>query len=219
MKEVETQIRFSVTAELLERMANCPSIENYFVSGVAQDPAPPPHAPGKPPASPDGGQCAAAGGEHDTFLGSPPIPDLLQTTVKLPPAPAATDRLAQASFFSSAPEVSPMSPDHPRKRVTSLPRPSDMAGAGAKFPPTGRVPDMWSRVQQGRDAGAEEGGGGDTAQLSAVCADLVRVRSDLDTLCDMIQTQAGAGPGQEPGAGARRGSHMLKVPLGKLSSV
>ena len=265
MKEVETQIRFSVTAELLERMANCPSIENYFVSGVAQDPAPPPPqatpapAPGKPPASPDGGQCAAAGGEHDTFLGSPPIPDLLQTTVKLPPAPAATDRLAQASFFSSAPAVSP---DHPRKRVTSLPRPSDMAGAGAKFPPTGRVPDMWSRVQQGRDAGAEEGGGGDTAQLSAVCADLVRVRSDLDTLCDMIQTQAGAGPGQEPGAGARRGSgdrfnlkleqdlrdtqivmkdiehtvdsfrrhlslpsgkvsrsHMLKVPLGKLSSV
>ena len=148
-----------------------------------------------------------------------------------------------------------MSPDHPRKRVTSLPRPSDMAGAGAKFPPTGRVPDMWSRVQQGRDSGAEEGGGGDTAQLSAVCADLVRVRSDLDTLCDMIQTQ-------EPGAGARRGSgdrfnlkleqdlrdtqivmkdiehtvdsfrrhlslpsgkvsrsHMLKVPLGKLSSV
>ena len=209
MKEVETQIRFSVTAELLERMANCPSIENYFVSGVAQDPAPPPPqatpapAPGKPPSSPDGGQCAAAGGEHDTFLGSPPIPDLLQTTVKLPPAPAATDRLAQASFFSSAAAVSP---DHPRKRVTSLPRPSDMAGAGAKFPPTGRVPDMWSRVQQGRDSGAEEGGGGDTAQLSAVCADLVRVRSDLDTLCDMIQTQAGAGPGQEPGAGARRGS-------------
>ena len=206
MKEVESQIRFSVTAELLERMANCPSIENYFVSGVAQDsaPHPPPPkatpAPAKPPASPDGGQCAAAGGEHDTFLGSPPIPDLLQTTVKLPPTAAATDRLAQASFFSSAAAVSP---DQARKRVTSLPRPSDMAGAGAKFPPTGRVPDMWSRVQQGREPGAEPRQG-DTAQLSAVCADLVRVRGDLDTLCDMIQHQAGAG--EEPGAGARRGS-------------
>ena len=79
MKEVENQIRFSVTAELLERMTNCPSIENYFISGAEDK------------------KENTVGG--DTYLGSPPIPDLLRTSVK----PPVIDRLSQTHFYSEDP--------------------------------------------------------------------------------------------------------------------
>lgn len=166
MKEVENQIRFSVTAELLERMTNCPSIENYFISGLSD--------------------VCESEVSADTYLGSPPIPDLLKTTVRA--APPVVDRMSQTHFFSSAQarkaslpaENSPPapSPDY-RRRFPSLPRPSDMTGAN-NFPVTGRVPDMRARVSCSSDQ----------ESYSTVCSDLSLVRSDIDSLCDIINNSA-----------------------------
>ena len=172
MKEVENQIRFSVTAELLERMANCPSIENQFLSGITEDNSSVSTS-NKPPQCPDvEGRGGAAG---DTFLGSPPIPDLLQTTVK--PGPRSSPPPPPVRGVSS---VSPASPEH-RPRFASLPRPSDMAGSGVtRYPVTpGRVPDMRARVQ------CHEGPGD---KYSAAMANLNRVTSDIETFCDIISS-------------------------------
>ena len=175
MKEVESQIRFSVTAELLERMTNCPSIENYFISGLSD--------------------VCESQVSPDTYLGSPPIPDLLKTTVRqAQPPPPPVDRMSQTHFFSSGEErkaslpafscppaaatrgLTSPSPDY-RRRFTSLPRPSDMTGAN-NFPVTGRVPDMRARVSCSSDQDS----------YSTVCSDLSAVRSDIDSLCDIINT-------------------------------
>ena len=176
MKEVETQIRFSVTAELLERMTNCPSIENYFISGLSE--------------------VCESEVSPDTYLGSPPIPDLLKTTVRQPQPQSPVDRMSQTHFFSSGEErktslpasrsppapagrgVTSPSPDY-RRRFTSLPRPSDMTGAN-NYPVTGRVPDMRARVSCSSDQDS----------YSTVCSDLSAVRSDIDSLCDLINTPA-----------------------------
>ena len=153
MKEVENQIRFSVTAELLERMTNCPSIENYFLSGLnnsvnnTSEPA----------------ACT------DTYVGSPPIPDLLQTTVKN----VSHERPVSTKMSTS--RQSPPSDSH-RKRYTSLPRPSDMSGV-TRYPVTGMVPDMWSRVQCPSDD-----------MTTDVVSDLSRVRHNIDNLCDIISS-------------------------------
>lgn len=211
MKEVENQIRFSVTAELLERMANCPSIENYFLSGINNlgqdnqstsmpDKIKPPTS--EPTISKE--QCTEAescNNENDTFLGSPPIPDLLQATVKQP-----TDRLASAHFYNKSPprqmpsstwRTSPpqtvsttprgvTSPptDNSKKRFTSLPRPSDMSGVTRYNVPAGKVPDMWSRVQCSEDTCATDETSDDG--YTGMCSDLSKVRNDIDNLCDII---------------------------------
>ena len=204
MKEVENQIRFSVTAELLERMANCPSIENYFLSDVPEDhqSVSTPHRPPLPPPGRAGHlrQCpeveAEGGAGGDTFLGSPPIPDLLQATVK--PGPGQ-DRLSQASFYSQPPPpqlassppaldspppppkrgVTSPSPDHSRRRFTSLTRPSEIAGSGvSRYQVTGRVPDMRTRVQAG--AGGQD--------YSMAVANLNRVTNDIENFCDIINS-------------------------------
>ena len=161
MKEVENQIRFSVTAELLERMTNCPAIENYFLPGAE-----------------DKKEESVV---EDTYLGSPPIPDLLRTSVKPPPV---IDRLSQTHFFSgdqerkaSLPAETSPSPSE-RRRFTSLPRPSDMTGAN-NYQLTGLVPDMRARVSSTADQDSY-----------SVCSDLSKVRSDIDSLCDIINKKA-----------------------------
>ena len=205
MKEVEHQIRFSVTAELLERMANCPSIENYFLSEIndpgqagINQPTSTMNKVREPPTVEFVGtteQSTETGA--DTFLGSPPIPDLLQTSVRQGPI----DRLSKTHFYASSPSsqassvstrkmsspptstvygVTSPSPDNSRRRFTSLPRPSDMTGV-ARYQPTGKVPDMYSRVQCHED---------DSDKLTDVCTDLSKVRSDIDNLCDIINNSS-----------------------------
>ena len=184
MKEVENQIRFSVTAELLERMANCPSIENQFLSGIHEDnnqsvstsnKAPSLSTPKYPDVEGRGG---AAG---DTFLGSPPIPDLLQTTVKprenirtSPPPPPVR---GLTNNVTTPPD---------QRRVTSLTRPSDIAGSGVtRYPVTpGRVPDMRARVQSLGNNETRRESGGDN--YSAALANLNKVTSDIENFCDII---------------------------------
>ena len=164
MKEVENQIRFSVTAELLERMANCPSIENQFVSGLDSDNQAV-SASNKPQQSPD---VEGLGG--DTFLGSPPIPDLLQTTVKprSSPPPPPVRRMTSSDH----------SPDDQRRRFASLTRPSDIAEGRVRYQVTpGRVPDMRARVQCQGEAGDK---------YSAALANLNRVTNDIENFCDII---------------------------------
>ena len=50
-----------------------------------------------------------------------------------------------------------------------------------KYQPTGKVPDMYSRVQCPGD---------DTDKLTDVCSDLSKVRSDIDNLCDIINNSS-----------------------------
>ena len=184
MKEVENQIRFSVTAELLERMANCPSIENQFLSGIHEDNNQSVSTSNKAPSLPTPkypdveGRGGAAG---DTFLGSPPIPDLLQTTVKprenirtSPPPPPVR---GLTNNVTTPPD---------QRRVTSLTRPSDIAGSGVtRYPVTpGRVPDMRARVQSLGNNETRRESGGDN--YSAALANLNRVTSDIENFCDII---------------------------------
>ena len=134
MKEVENKIRFSVTAELLDRISKCPSIENYQEAEVEQ---------GVRPAE---------------YRGTPPIPDLLQPAVR---------------------------PSPPLPRYTSLARPSQLGGAGNSWQPTGRVPDMLARVSC---PPAPPIATPTRTSPAGLCADLSQVRSDIDSLCDIINT-------------------------------
>jgi len=227
LKEVEDQIRFSATAELLERIANCPAIENSQIgdfqskgdlyptqSSPAKEPVnqiPSANVCGTPeipppiPHPPSSLQLHEGNMRNQTSLGSPkPIPDLLRTTMN---SPRIVDRLGQTSFFndnkdqnsptartctptSSRPtsSVTSPSPEYNARRFTSLPRPSDMPSART-YLPTGRVPDMLSRISCPSDSSWESEYGAESApytNYTNVCEDLSRVRSDIDNLHDII---------------------------------
>ena len=220
LKEVEDQIRFSATAELLERIANCPAIENSHISDIRPTtptncsvtkelhnptPAeiPPPII--QPPSSL---QLLEGNMRNQSCLGSPPkpIPDLLRTTMN---SPRIVDRLGQASFFHDKERYSPTartstptssrptssvtspSPEYNMRRFTSLPRPSDMPSAKT-YLPTGRVPDMLSRISCPDDSNWESEYGEYSADSAPytnytnVCEDLSKVRSDIDNLHNII---------------------------------
>ena len=194
MKEVEHQIRFSVTAELLERMANCPSIENYFLSEVASGDQSrlrstssrdqPTSVTNNRQSDEQSAREAGVSDHNDSFKGTPPIPDLLQATVRQHPS-------SLPAYKYSPPSQS--SPDYANRRYTNLPRPSDIPGVTqvSRYQPTGNVPDMWSRVKcpsvsdlsssTPRSSRSEN-----TENYSDVCADLFRVKNDIDSLCDII---------------------------------
>merc|ERR1719285_1034955 len=124
MAEVENQIRFSATAELLERIAACPAIE----------------------------QCPDIGTDHHrrkfsspAKLSSPVI--LSGSSGCLPPTPPPVPDLLQAI---EEPHDSPLNLPGNR-RYTSLPRPSDMPSAPTFTPAGIKVPDMLSRVNCGHE--------------------------------------------------------------------
>lgn len=145
MAEVENQIRFSATEELLQRMAACPSVEQQ---------------PGPPSADLHSFTCG-----HKAAA-SPPVPDLLRSAIDSPSSEPLTP-----SFASSL-----ESPGN--RRITALQRPSDMAN-GRPFTPTGRVPDMLSRVSCGHDSN-------NFSNLEAVRDDLSKVRNDIDSLRESL---------------------------------
>ena len=140
MAEVESQIRFSATEELLQRMAACPSVEQ-------QGPA----------------DLRSLTCSHKKSA-SPPVPDLLR--------PAIDSPSAEIPSFASSLE----SPGN--RRITALQRPSDMTN-GRPFTPTGRVPDMLSRVSCGHDSN-------NFSNLEAVRDDLSKVRNDIDSLRESL---------------------------------
>ena len=142
MAEVESQIRFSATEELLQRMAACPSVEQEG-----------------PSADLNSFTC------NHKVLASPPVPDLLRPAIDSPSEPLTP------SFASSL-----ESPGN--RRITALQRPSDMAN-GRPFTPTGRVPDMLSRVSCGHDSN-------NFSNLEAVRDDLSKVRNDIDSLRESL---------------------------------
>ena len=214
MKEVEHQIRFSVTAELLERMTNCPSIENYFLSEVsdqsrlrsAQQPTTSSSSPenneqsqeqGKEPWSRDARNDNSISCVSDTYQGTPPIPDLLQATVRQHPS-------SQVNKYSTPTTPSQSPPDYANRRFLNLPRPSDMSGV-SRYQPTGNVPDMWSRVGRNEDsvsgdstsATARSSRSEASGHYSDVCADLFKVKNDIDNLCDIINHSPGDNKKQE----------------------
>ena len=130
-------------------------------------------------------QEAGVSDYNDSFKGTPPIPDLLQATVRQHPS-------SLPAYKYSPPSQS--SPDYANRRYTNLPRPSDIPGVTqvSRYPqPTGNVPDMWSRVRcpsvtdlsssTPRSSRSEN-----TETYSDVCADLFRVKNDIDSLCDII---------------------------------
>ena len=142
MAEVESQIRFSATEELLQRMAACPSVEQQG------------------PADLHSLTCS-----HKKKSASPPVPDLLRPAIDSPSEPLPL------SFASSL-----ESPGN--RRITALQRPSDMAN-GRPFTPTGRVPDMLSRVSCTHDSN-------NFSNLEAVRDDLSKVRNDIDSLRESL---------------------------------
>lgn len=233
LKEVEDQIRFSATAELLERMSKCPAVESSQIVSSPQDI----HAADtlsrmeknqgndnekcrvneRKQTPPTSLKLLDGNRRPHHCVGSPPkpIPDLLRATMN---SPLVIDRLAQASFFSSdsergspatrtsTPIKSPVTvtsrptssltsplPDYNARRFTSLPRPSDMPSAKT-FQPTGRVPDMLSRVSYPSESNWESeyteysNDRVPFTNYSNVCDDLSKVRSDIDNLHDIISS-------------------------------
>lgn len=104
MAEVENQIRFSATAELLERMAACPSVEQ----GLAEVP--------RKQSSP--ARLGSSPNQPRHHPPTPPVPDLLRAALESPPSPPFSTSLDSPGNL---------------RRVT-LPRPSDMAGVRAFTP-------------------------------------------------------------------------------------
>eukprot|EP00092_Neocalanus_flemingeri_P027419 GFUD01029736.1.p1 GENE.GFUD01029736.1~~GFUD01029736.1.p1 ORF type:complete len:1514 (+),score=324.17 GFUD01029736.1:225-4766(+) len=234
MKEVEDQIRFSATAELLNRIDKCPAIENSQITDQLQTrnthPVNAPltkdkpgenqslsayntNVPQVPPrklSPPSSLKLLEGNLRNRNGVGSPPIPDLLRTTIKSNPV---IDRLGQTMFYSSDPgryspstrtstpikspnlvsrnSVNSPSPEYNSRRFTSLPRPSDMPSAKT-YQPTGRVPDMLSRIScpsdSNWDSDYSEYGSDNTHYTNYVnvCEDLSKVRSDIDNLRDII---------------------------------
>ena len=149
MAEVENQIRFSATEELLQRMAACPSVE--------QQPGPT-------------NLHSLTSCSHKKSS-SPPVPDLLRPAIESP-----SENLP--SFTSNL-----ESPGN--RRITALQRPSDMTNNGRPFTPTGRVPDMLSRVScsTGYDSNTNPN---NFSNLEAVRDDLSKVRNDIDSLRESL---------------------------------
>jgi len=237
LKEVEDQIRFSATAELLERIAMCPAIESTQITNFppTRETHPANSSPTKEksqdkptdtygipeisvrePQPPSTLQLHEGNLRNQNCVGSPtkPIPDLLRTAMN---SPRVIDRLGQTSYFNereryspsartSTPTSSPLtissrptssvtspSPEYNSRRFTSLPRPSDMPSAKT-YLPTGRVPDMLSRISCPSDTNWESDYGeygsenGPYTNYTNVREDLSKVRSDIDNLHDIISS-------------------------------
>eukprot|EP00090_Calanus_glacialis_P003873 TRINITY_DN12907_c0_g1_i1.p1 TRINITY_DN12907_c0_g1~~TRINITY_DN12907_c0_g1_i1.p1 ORF type:complete len:1505 (+),score=299.61 TRINITY_DN12907_c0_g1_i1:210-4724(+) len=239
LKEVEDQIRFSATAELLERIAKCPAIENSQIPNlpktldihpadafstkeqyqtITADNSGEAEISDRKPQPPSSLQLREGNQRSHNCVGTPPkpiIPDLLRTTMN---SPQVIDRLGQTNFYSSesdrnspatrtsTPNKSPItassrptssvtspSPEYNTRRFTSLPRPSDMPSAKT-YLPTGRVPDMLSRISCPADSNWESDYGeygSENAQYNNytnVCEDLSKVRTDIDSLHDIISS-------------------------------
>ena len=165
MAEVESQIRFSATAELLERMAACPAIEQSpVVPSIPSEYAPP-----RPP-SPVQSILPSS------TQGSPPVPDLLRPALDRPPGQCPEQRPEARPSLTTTPCSTPSLDAPGNRRYTSLRRPSDMAGERS-YTPTGRVPDMLSRVNLEANSRSPS-----YSSFESVRDDLSKVRSDIDHL-------------------------------------
>jgi len=208
MKEVENQIRFSTTPELLERIAYCPAIENYETTAGLEVINVDQH---NLAATPMMKPLISKQGEETTNnikgVNLQSIPDLLKNTVNSHQE-IDTFKCQGSLHFVGTPSNCPTpissqtpssvtfsSPEYNRRKYTSLPRPSDMPSAKT-YQLTGRVPDMLSRIRCPSDSkwesdyeGQQNKYGEDNikhANFTEVKEDLSKVRSDIDSLKEVI---------------------------------